>query len=184
MVPDGSAFVSAGSANPTTTIAAVALRAADRLLARRNEVPRPAHRRQFTVPALTAPVSPDPVEAPPLPLSPAERDRLQSIADELVPEAEGMPAASSVGVAGRGVDQVLRARPDLAPALHDALGEEHLTDAQWATLRYVVAAAYYLAPEVHDALGYHPDRVTPVRPDMFPEYVAEGLLDHLLEPMA
>ena len=50
------------------------------------------------------------------------------------------------------------------------------------TLRYVVAAAYYLAPQVRSALAYHPEDPAAVRPDAFPEYVQEGLLDHVLQP--
>jgi choline dehydrogenase-like flavoprotein len=181
VVPDGSAFVTAGSANPTTTIAAVALRAAERLLARRGRVPLPAHRRQFGGADVTAPAR-APVATPPRPLPPAERARLRSIADELIPATDGMPAASAVGVADERVDQVLRARPDLVPPLRAALcGDQPRTERQFATVRYVVAAAYYLAPTVRDALGYHPERAAPVRPLGFPQYLEEGLLDHLLE---
>jgi hypothetical protein len=187
VVPDGSAFVTAGSANPTTTIAAVALRAAERMLARRHDLPLPAHRRTFpaAAPRRGAPVTgpaaatPEPSPAPVVPED--ERARLRAIADALIPAADGMPGASAVGVADARLDQVLRARPDLAPALRDALGcERPLSDRQEAAVRYVVAAAYYLAPEVHDALGYHPDRVAPVRPDAYPCYLEEGLLDHVL----
>ena len=45
LVVDGSVFVTAGSANPTSTIAALALRAADHLLAVRHQLTRPEHRR-------------------------------------------------------------------------------------------------------------------------------------------
>ena len=44
------------------------------------------------------------------------RARLGRIADVLVPAHEGMPAASSVGIAGDLLDKALRARPDLAGA--------------------------------------------------------------------
>jgi len=190
MVPDGSAFVTAGSANPTTTIAAVALRAADRLLERRGDIPRPAHRRAFAVTSRAAPDTtsrPAPTDgaglhAPVRLLSDGERARLRSLADELIPACDGMPAASAVGVADNLLDRTLQARPDLAPALRDALtATPPLPPAALGTLRYVVAAAYYLSPEVRDALDYHPEHVTPVRPDAFPAYVEEGLLDHLME---
>jgi hypothetical protein len=76
---------------------------------------------------------------------------------------------------------VLGARPDLASGLSAALGEpDPLPDRAAATVRYIVAAAYYLAPEVRAALGYHPEQVTPVRALDFPEYLEEGLLDHVL----
>ena len=42
-VIDGSVFVTAGGVNPTATIAALALRAAEQLLERRASIPRPDH---------------------------------------------------------------------------------------------------------------------------------------------
>jgi hypothetical protein len=182
LIPDGSAFVTAGSANPTTTIAAVALRAADRLLARRHEVPRPAHQHRVSFAAPTD-VSPPlaPMAEPVLLPTPEERARLRVLADELIPASDDMPAASAVGVADEQLDRVLRARPDLAPALREALTLDAPADRDLATIRYVVAASYYLAPTVRAALGYTPERVTPVRPFDFPEYLEEGLLDFMLE---
>src|SRR5439155_19409256 len=101
--------------NPTTTIAAIALRAADRLLARRDDVPRPAHRRavSFTAPTSAAPsVSPvpEPVRLP----ATEERARLRALADALIPASDDMPAAPAAGVADEQLDRVLLARPDLA----------------------------------------------------------------------
>jgi hypothetical protein len=183
VIPDGSAFVTAGSANPTTTIAAVALRAADRLLARHQQMARPAHRRISVRIGWTAPRGGDPVGAPARALSDVQRVRLRAVADELIPASDGMPAASAVGAADERLDQVMRARPDLAPALHDALDAgQPLPDHARRTLRYVVAAAYYLSPEVRSALAYHPEDSAAVRADAFPEYVQEGLLDHVLQP--
>ncbi len=185
LVVDGSVFVTAGSANPTSTIAAVALRAADRLVEHRDEVPVPSHHRvvAFSVPSpspvLPADV-PDPVQLP----TPTERAVLRTVVDELVPAAAEMPSASEVGVCEQLLDRVLSARPDLAAPLREAIAAlpgDATGDPRFATLRYVVAAAYYLAAGVHDALGYHPEPATPVRPLEFPEYVEEGLLDHLLE---
>ncbi|MFO0688584.1 MAG: GMC family oxidoreductase [Myxococcota bacterium] len=211
LIPDGSVFVTAGSANPTTTIAAVALRAADRLVADRAKLPRPDHRTRvaFTGPARpSAAATPDPASAPttapasstlptaataaapapaPEPLAEADRARLRVLADAWIPAADGMPAASAVGVADRELDRVLRARPDLALPLRDALQSEALlgggepTGKALGLLHYVVAAAYYLAPAVRTALAYDPERVTPVRPESYPDWAAEGLLDFMLE---
>ena len=84
---------------------------------------------------------------------------------------------------------MLRARPELIAPLGEALaayaadggtGDELTTDARFATIRYVVAAAYYLDERVRTALGYDPERVVPVRALDFPEYLEEGLLDHLV----
>src|SRR5581483_11547343 len=51
------------------------------------------------------------------------RTTLAALADVLVPEAEGMPAASQVDVHGKWLDRVLRVRPDLAPDLARVLAE-------------------------------------------------------------
>jgi choline dehydrogenase-like flavoprotein len=191
IIPDGSVFVTAGSANPTTTIAAVALRAAERLLADRSDLPRPSHRSSFAVaasaPALAPAPSPrasrppsDPTETP----NDSERTRLRNLADAWIPAGEGMPAASAVGAADEQLDRVLRARPDLTRPLREALAHDGgPPEATLPLLRYVVAAAYYLAPEVRAALHYDPEHVTPVNPLEYPEYADEGLLDYMLEPI-
>ena len=183
VIPDGSVFVTAGSANPTTTIASVALRCADRLLKHRHDIPKPAHGRAFSSPGIPEPISmsaqivEEPVRLP----TARERNRLRALADELIPAGAGMPVAALVGVADAQLDRVLRARPDLGPGLRAALNDpDPLPAHALAAVRYVVAAAYYLAPEVRAALGYNPERVSPVHPFDFPEYLEEGLLDHLL----
>ena len=101
------------------------------------------------------------------------------MADQLIPAAGDMPAASTVGVADEQLDRVLHARPDLAQALCEALAGKDPVDNP--TVRYVVAAAYYLAPIVRTRLGYAPEQATPVRQFEFPEYAEEGLLDFMLE---
>jgi len=103
------------------------------------------------------------------------------LADELIPAGGGMPAASAVGVADDQLDRVLCARPDLASDLSAALSEpDPLTDRAATTIRYIVAAVYYLTPEVRAALGYDPEHVAPVRALDFPQYLEEGLLDYVL----
>lgn len=206
MIPDGSVFVTAGSANPTTTISAVALRAAERLIANRRDVPRPSHRRAVAVPAavsardsvaVPAAVSPRDSAAMPAAVSPreqgarcasgakdvtdAQRDRLRALADAWIPAGSGMPAASLVGVADAELDRVLAARPDLEAPLVGVLSSEGEPPTEaLGLLRYVVAAAYYLSPEVRRAMGYDPENVAPVSALEYPAYVEEGLLDHML----
>lgn len=203
LIPDGSVFVTAGSANPTTTIAALALRAAERLIADRASIPRPSHRRSFPV-AGSAPVeapgkaplaaapstgkSPSPrrvhevADPAAPPLSAVQRLRLRALADQWIPGNDEMPAASLAGAADAQLDRVLRVRPDLASPLCEALARDGgPPDDALPLLRYAVTAAYYLAPAVRAALRYDPERVTPVRPTAYPEYADEGLLDHMLE---
>lgn len=188
LIVDGSVFVTAGSANPTSTIAALALRATDRLLAVRADLARPEHRPR------PAPVTPSPraVRPPPestvpvaAPAAGIDRDRLASLADELIPAADGMPAASAVGVHAALLDRVLTARPDLRSGLVAALDTLRIDPSDPAArgrVAYVVAGAYYLDDGVRRRLGYATDDPAPVRIEGFPTYVADGLLDHLLTP--
>jgi hypothetical protein len=94
------------------------------------------------------------------------RDRLAQVADALIPEAHGMPAATSVGVATLQLDTILRSRPDIAPALERGLSydfddplelladlEESDRDAQDAILLAVVAG-YYMHPRVQELIRY------------------------------
>jgi choline dehydrogenase-like flavoprotein len=190
LIVDGSVFVTAGSANPTSTIAALALRAAEHLVERFADVPKPEHRVLTQVPPAPPALSTTaPVEQPVEPLTPAERAVLRQVADILIPAGDGMPSAAAVGIADDLVDRVLAVRPDLAGPLRVALARctpdlDALiarNDAELAALRYVVAGAYYLAAGVRAAIDYRPEDVTPVRALDFPEYLEEGLLDHLVE---
>jgi choline dehydrogenase-like flavoprotein len=211
-IVDGSVFVTAGSANPTSTIAALALRAAERLVERRGDIPVP--RRTTTIslhspsqpsgssthPDPTAPGTPTVATGSPVQfgaaaatrITPALRERLERLADTLIPAGDGMPAAGEVGVAYALLDRVLNVRPDLTDRLQRVLERagsdpaETLRDletedpAGLRRLRYVVAGAYYLDPDVRDRLGYPGTVATPVRTFDYPEYIAEGLLDHLV----
>jgi hypothetical protein len=89
---------------------------------------------------------------------------------------------------------VVAAVPSLAPALTAALdadiaGEDTRAwldglstrhPAAYGSLVLAVAGAYYLDPGVRSRLGYEGQVPQPVRPDAFPEYVDEGLLDAVL----
>jgi hypothetical protein len=198
-VVDGSVFVTAGAANPTSTIAALALRAASHLLERRADVPTPTRATSFVVPATPVALR-APSATPPSPTTPAApsfddaatltdapRARLARIADVLIPAADHLPGAGDI--VHRGVDRVLRARPDLRAPLVEAI-DALPADADLAALtadgpqlhalRYTVAAAYYTDADVHDAIGYPSTRPRPVPAFDYPDYLAEGLLDHLL----
>lgn len=186
---DGSLFPTASGMNPTSTICALALRTAQRLIDQRGV---PAHRP-------TQLFAPTPLRQPTISAEPPaqdftaeERARLGAIGDILIPSADGMPSASEVAVAGDLLDALLRARPDLAEPLHAALALvppadlslQRLKDsgrAAFSTLTLVVAGAYYLSPSVRDLLDWHSERGRPLETGAFPAYIAEGLLDHLIE---
>jgi hypothetical protein len=190
---DGSVFVTVGAANPTSTICALALRAVEHLLEHRSEVPVPEPARSFATPstvvALAAPITP----VRPAELSDSERARFRTLADVLLPGDERMPVASDVGVAHDLLDAVLRARPDLVDDLRRAVahdtadgwdGVQQLRRADAPAYRALVVlalGAYYRAPEVQARIGWPGPIATPVGRFDFPEYLSEGLLDHLVD---
>jgi choline dehydrogenase-like flavoprotein len=195
IIVDGSVFVTAGAGNPTSTIAALALRAGDHLLENKRDLSRPDiprnwpvageanrsdHRADTTIPIRAR-----------SPLSTPERERLGQLADVLIAGSPNMPAAGPV--VRTHVDRVLTVRPDLLVPLVDTLADEDLGvdivdehlkalahDERFQTLRYVVAAAYYLDDGVREALGYPGTVARPVRALAYPAYLEEGLLDHLV----
>jgi choline dehydrogenase-like flavoprotein len=185
---DGSVFVTVGAANPTTTICALALRAVDHLLARRGDVPVPEPTRQFAAPVVS-------VSAPVVVRSrfaPGERARFRALARALLPAGGRMPAADDAGAADDLLDQVLDARPDLTDDVRRAAATTfddpvaHLDDlrasdrAGYHALVLAVLAAYYRSPDVQAGLGWPGPAATPVARFEYPEYLSEGLLDHLL----
>ena len=189
-VIDGSVFVTSGAVNPTNTICAVALRAMRHLAAERASIPVPS----FDAPAVfdMRPVPPAPPEEPPAfaGLTPKQAGRLATLGDSLIPPVDGLPGGGTL-MAGPGrVAKVLSARPDLtapllraleaegAPAIH-ALAAADLQ--AWLAVVTVAAGGYYLDPAVRARIGYAGQEALPFRPDNYPAWAAEGLLDHLLD---
>jgi hypothetical protein len=123
------------------------------------------------------------------------RTRLVALANELVPEAEGMPAACAVDVGGKQLDLVLTARPDLEEPLVRGLSRaEHVNDAlawmerlgaedpeAYEGIAATVIGGYYMHPEVKARLGYPGQAAREVNVGGFPEYVSEGLLERVVE---
>ena len=188
---DGSVFVTAGAVNPTSTICALALRAAEHLLETRAEIPVPARRSVHRVSTPRATRSATPV-ASVAQLDTEKRARLATLADELIPAGGDMPAASQIGIHEALLDQVLVSRPDLAEPLSRALDADAedpparlmtLATTDWPAyqaLVEVISGGYYLHPQVRQLIGYPGQQARPVQPDHYPAYVEEGLLDHLV----
>lgn len=101
------------------------------------------------------------------PIDREARERLAVIADALIPEGHGMPAASSVDVAGGQLDTVLHSRPDIGPALERGLAGPEMDDpAAWladleeqdpeahGAVLLAVVAGYYMHPTVQELIGY------------------------------
>ena len=116
--------------------------------------------------------------------SPARRRTLAELADVLVAEGLGMPAASSVGVAGDLLDRCLDAAPSLAEPLMTLLDEAPNDGADafvralatdrpddFAVLSTTVVGAYYLSAEVRGLIGYPGQQPTPLSVAAEPDYL-------------
>ena len=100
------------------------------------------------------------------------RRALEVIGDCLIPEAHGMPAASTMDVGTSQLDIVLASRPDLAPTLERALGATTLGNVTldsvvgfvaeleasdpdgYDAVTLTIVAGYYMHPEIHRLIGY------------------------------
>ena len=117
---------------------------------------------------------------------------LGAIADQLIPEAHGMPSAGAVIDAKR-LRFVLTARPDLAEPLVAALApglpadpgarraalERDKPDLM-AALVNVIVFAYYTDKGVRDRLGYPGQEAITLQSWKLPQYIEEGLIDTVL----
>lgn len=127
---------------------------------------------------------------------PRRRARFAELADVLIPAEAPMPAASAVGAPGRGLDLVLRARPDLDGLLRAAVSHPSGPSGQpaadavadlaaaggdiWLALTVAVSAAYYSDPQVRKLIGYPGQDARRVDPFEYTRYVADGLLDGVI----
>ena len=121
--------------------------------------------------------------------------RLEELADVMLPAAHGMPSASEAGAVDSYLDQVLGWRDDLrlplvravtaldpASFTVEALAAYHEEDEDaYVALTTVVAACYYLSPVVRDRIGYPGQVAKSYDPFAYTEWVAEGLLDPVVE---
>ena len=108
-----------------------------------------------------------------------DRQLFSSIADILIPDAEGMPSATQAAVPERYLDEALGYRPDLADGLRAALDAargmepqdavEHLNTEHipaFEALGTLLAGAYFLNPDVRDLIGYPGQVPTPPKDDL------------------
>lgn len=120
-----------------------------------------------------------------------ERALFAAIADVLIPEAAGMPAASAADVAGPMLDHVLALRPDLVAGLRRGLERAaghgapavaaewlHANDPEALTAIGLIASAiYFMDPGVRRLLDYPGQASRPVRPEEEDDWREGGLLD-------
>lgn len=122
------------------------------------------------------------------------RATMAALADVLIPDAEGMPAASQADVQGKWLDRVLEARPDIAPTLARVLSEAHgrvpgdevrrLQDDDpggFAALALAATGGYYMNPKVAKLIGYPGQKPNPPYPDEADYYLRDGILDHVIQ---
>jgi len=121
-----------------------------------------------------------------------ERLLFGRLADELIPAADGMPAASAAGVADEWLEAVLVARPDLKaglksllqkaldwPAAAAAVAYFRSNDAEaFGVLAEMTAAAYFMNPDVQRAIGYAGQLPQPIDPR--PDYLDDDLLEPVI----
>jgi len=124
-------------------------------------------------------------------LNSSHRHRLASIADLMLPRADGMPSASDIDLVNSPLDKVFRARPDLIRPLRQIL-DSLRSDTTETDLRLmqrdepeafellfeVVAGAYYMDAKVRRLLGYDGQRALTLPRSGFG---AEELLIEMME---
>jgi hypothetical protein len=122
------------------------------------------------------------------------RQRLAEFADVVIPGGVGMPSASGANVHGKWIDRALGARPDLAEVVHAVIALPGNPAAELERLRaedsdtfetfaYAMAGSYLMSPRVRKLLGYPgaTPKPNPAYPDEAEYYLADGLLDPVLE---
>lgn len=112
-------------------------------------------------------------------------------ADVLIPNAEGMPAASEVNVHTEWIDQALAARPDLLAPFREALQIGSASEPEAAiealhgeraelfdAFSVLTAGAYLMHPEVKKLIGYPGQEERPVTSDDTGDYI--GMLEEVV----
>ena len=134
-----------------------------------------------------AQAAPDPLE----PIDDGARRTLAAIADDLIPEAHGMPSAADVLTDDR-LRFVLAARPDLveplAVALRPELGDDVPTrlerlaseePTELSALQLIVVAGYYGDARVRELIGYPGQLAIPVDGDAPLLHVEAELIENV-----
>lgn len=191
-VIDGSVFVTAGAVNPTSTICALALRAADHLISHRAALPMPTmiHAPKPAT-ASVRHLRAERLEQSDTGLDEEQQARLAQVADALIPAVDHLPGAGAM-IDAAALSRLFGVRPDLvaelrrvlaAPVSSPAAYVQALADRDPAgrdALLTTIAGIYFLDSRVRERIGYEGQVALPRSPDRYPAYLAEGLLDHVL----
>ena len=127
-------------------------------------------------------------------LNATERATFAAIADRLIPDAEGMPSASQLGIQDAPLDHVLDLRPELredfrrglracagADPATAVLGLNQADPAALGTIGLVATAAYYMQRRVRELLGYPGQASRPAEPAEEHDYLKDGLLQVVID---
>ena len=122
------------------------------------------------------------------------RETLAALADVLIPAAEGMPSASAADVAGKWLDRVVAARPDILPdlvrVLDEAAGKDATAEVRrlqedpasgFGALALAATGGYYMNPKIRRLIGYPGQKRNAPYPDEADYYLRDGLLDPVRE---
>jgi hypothetical protein len=128
-----------------------------------------------------------------MPFNDAQRQAFAAFADVLIPAYGRMPAASTVGVAGDMLDEVLRLRPDIHAAFGrglDSLGGADPSSAAnelmagdpeaFNALSLAASAGYYMTEAVRECLGYPGQESLVYDAHATPDYMTNGLLERVV----
>jgi hypothetical protein len=124
-------------------------------------------------------------------LTAQEREIYAPRADVLIPDAEGMPAASAAAVHTHWIDEALAARPDLVNDFREALAigggdpaaaveQLHKTEPElFDAFSVLTAGAYLMNPDVKTLIGYPGQEERPITSDDVGDYF--DLLERVVE---
>lgn len=128
------------------------------------------------------------------PVTEWQRADFEALADVLIAEGHGKPAASAVSIGGELLDRTLEAVPGLAGPLRTLLDEARRRNPEdfarllhserpgdFAVLSAAVAGAYYLSPLVREMIGYPGQAPAPLSTAATPEYVTGGMLERVYD---
>ena len=128
------------------------------------------------------------------PWTPEQREAFRSLADTLIPATDAFPSLSQADPHERFLTRALVARPDLAERIAPLLTEmleigsaptlEELSARDLGAVEDLLLLAvgtYYMSPTVMKRLGYPGQRANPPLPDEAEFYLADGILEPVIQ---
>jgi hypothetical protein len=118
-----------------------------------------------------------------------------SLADTLMPDAEGMPKASDAADLKAGLTFFLNARPDTRGDIMQGLrlldgkaldnaslnGFARENHDAWAALTLAIVTTYYNSPKIQALTRYSGAKRHTYDADAVPDFIAEGMLDPVIK---